>query len=281
MNQPGQPRVLGLPDELINEQGFIFSSYEKLHPGETPWAGLKAQYKDGALPVYADANSLEWIMHKKVGDEILLNGKDKVRVNGALSGGIFAEVLLISEENFIKLYGSNGGYNYFLIRTTEGQEEKVAAELRKELGGADYTVTKTSELLSSFAKVENTYLFTFQILGGIGFLLGTFGIIAVLLQNVYERRQEFALQIALGFKKSLLVRQVILENGLLLAIGLLAGSLLSFAVSLPYIFKMHSRLNLAIPVITLLGMFFLGLISCFIAAYYSLRGSLLEGLKAE
>ncbi|MFH1074800.1 MAG: ABC transporter permease [Candidatus Firestonebacteria bacterium] len=281
INQPGQPRVLGIPEEIINERGFAFSSYEKLKPGETPWAGLKAQYKNGALPVYADANSLEWILHKKIGEEILLNGKYSVKVSGALSGSIFADVLLISEENFIKIYGSNGGYNYFLIRTKEGREEEVLTALRRELGGAGYTVAKTSELLSAFANVQNIYLFTFQILGGLGFLLGTFGIIAVLLQNVYERRQEFALQSALGFKKSLLVRQVMLENGLLLVIGLFIGFLASFAVSLPYIMKMHKRLDFTLPVITLLGMLLLGLSSCAVAAYYSLKGNLIEALKSE
>ncbi|OGF49090.1 MAG: hypothetical protein A2231_04620, partial [Candidatus Firestonebacteria bacterium RIFOXYA2_FULL_40_8] len=281
INQPGEPRVLGLPDKVLNEPGFIFSSYGKIKPGETPWTGLKAKELNGTYPAYADANSLQWILHKKIGEEILVNGSSKIKVNGALSGSIFAEVLLVSEENFIKLYGSNGGYNYFLIRTKEGTEDEVIAGLQKELGGAGYTVTKTSEILSAFAGVQNTYLFTFQILGGLGFLLGTFGIIAVLLQNVYERKQEFALQLALGFKKNSLVRQIILENGLLLLTGLLLGSFLSFAISLPYIMKMHSRLNLALPVITLLSMLLLGLVSCSIAAYYSLKGNLLEGLKME
>jgi len=281
INQPGQPGVLGLPEKILNEQGFIFSSYGKIKPGETPWAGLKGRDNNGAFPVYADANSLEWILHKKIGDELLVDGENKVKVNGALSGSIFAGVLLVSEENFIKMYGSTGGCNYFLIRTGEGKEDEVLSELQKELGGAGYTVMKTSELLSAFANVQNTYLFTFQILGGLGFLLGTFGIIAVLLQNVYERKQEFSLQFAVGFKKSRLVRQVIFENGILLITGLGVGFIASLVISLPYIIKMHNRLDFTLPVTTLLGMLLLGLISCSIAAYFSIRGSLLEALKSE
>ena len=38
--------------------------------------------------------------------------------------------------------------------------------------------------------MENTYLSTFQTLGGLGLVLGTFGLAAVLLRNVLERRRE-------------------------------------------------------------------------------------------
>lgn len=281
VNLPAQPGVLGLPEQIINEKGFIFSYYEKTAGTETPWAGLKQKYKNGALPVYADANSLEWILHKKRGDELVLNGKDTVIVSGTLSGSIFAETLLISEQNFIKIFGSNGGYNYFLISTQEGQEDAVKIQLQKELGGAGYTVTKTAELLSAFANVQNTYLFTFQILGGLGFLLGALGIMAVLLQNVYERKPEFALQTALGFTRRRLIAQIVFENVLLLTIGLFTGFLASLAISLPYILKMHNRLDFTLPLLTLLSMFLLGLISCSLAAYYSLKGNLLESLKSE
>ena len=278
VSQPGEPKVLGLPESILNGDSFTFASAPS---GVIPWAGLKAGEKDGVLPAYADGNSLEWILHKKIGDEIIVNGSYKAKVNGTLSGSIFAGVLLISEANFIKVYGSNGGYNYFLIRAKEGKEDEVMALLQKELGGAGYTVTKTSELLSAYAGIQNTYLFTFQILGGIGFLLGTFGIIAVLLQNVYERKREFALQAAIGFKKSRLAGQIIFENSLLLATGLLFGTLGALAISLPYIMKMHNRLDFTLPGITLTGMLLLGLASCSLAAYYSVRGNLVEALKSE
>lgn len=281
INQPSLPKVLGLPDEVMNEKGFIFSKYKEFGGGKTPWFGLNVKEENGVFPAYADANSLVWILHKKIGDEILLSGEKKLAVKGTLSQSIFAETLLVSEENFVKLYGSKGGHNYFLIRTKEGKEEEVAAELRKELGSAGYTVTKTSELLAAFAGVQNTYLFTFQILGGIGFLLGTFGIIAVLLQNVYERRQQFALKSALGFSRGFLIRLIIFENSLLLVVGLILGTLLAVAVSLPYKISMHNPVNLTLPILTLLGMLVLGLLSCSITAYYSIRGNLVSALRFE
>ena len=51
----------------------------------------------------------------------------------------------------------------------------------------------TAERLAEFHAVENTYLSTFQTLGGLGLLVGTVGLAAVLLRNVLERRRELAL----------------------------------------------------------------------------------------
>lgn len=47
--------------------------------------------------------------------------------------------------------------------------------------------------------MQNTYLSTFLVLGGLGVLLGTLGLGAVLLRGVVERRGELALLRELGF----------------------------------------------------------------------------------
>ena len=65
--------------------------------------------------------------------------------------------------------------------------------------GAD--ATGTAERLAQFHRVENTYLSTFQTLGGLGLLLGTVGLATVLLRNVLERRRELALLGAVGFRR--------------------------------------------------------------------------------
>ena len=54
-------------------------------------------------------------------------------------------------------------------------------------------VESTAERLAGFHRVENTYISTFQTLGGLGLLVGTIGLAAVLLRNVLERRRELAL----------------------------------------------------------------------------------------
>ena len=67
-----------------------------------------------------------------------------------------------------------------------------------EAEGFGAVATGTAERLASFHRVENTYLSTFQALGGFGLLLGTVGLATVLMRNVLERRRELALLGAVG-----------------------------------------------------------------------------------
>ena len=70
--------------------------------------------------------------------------------------------------------------------------------MRCPIFGGD--ATSTAERLARFHRVENTYLSTFQTLGGLGLLLGTVGLATVLLRNVLERRRELALLAAVGYR---------------------------------------------------------------------------------
>src|SRR5204863_8811878 len=86
-----------------------------------------------------------------------------------------------------------------------------------------FAVTPTAQRLEAFLAVENTYILTFQALGGLGLLLGALGLAVVLLRSVWERRGELALLRALGFRRSALGWLVLAENGYLLLLGLSVG----------------------------------------------------------
>ena len=86
--------------------------------------------------------------------------------------------------------------------------------------GAD--ARSTADRIAEFHRVENTYLSTFQTLGGLGLLLGTVGLAAVLLRNVLERRRELALLGAVGYGLPRLFVIVVTESALLLISGLAA-----------------------------------------------------------
>ena len=79
---------------------------------------------------------------------------------------------------------------------------------------ADYGVDAVSSAarLEAFHRVENTYLATFQTLGGLGLILGTVGLGAVLLRNVLERRRELALMRAVGYNARHLSLMVLAEK---------------------------------------------------------------------
>ena len=67
--------------------------------------------------------------------------------------------------------------------------------------------------------VQNTYISTFQTLGALGLLLGTFGLAAVQIRSVLERKKELGLMRAIGFQRNTLAKMVVLENAWLLIIG--------------------------------------------------------------
>ncbi|HVJ67701.1 MAG TPA: ABC transporter permease, partial [Caulifigura sp.] len=64
---------------------------------------------------------------------------------------------------------------------------------------------------------------TFQTLGGLGLLLGVFGVSAVMLRNVFERRGEIALLRAVGWQNARTGFTVLGENLLLVGWGLVTG----------------------------------------------------------
>ena len=83
---------------------------------------------------------------------------------------------------------------------------------------------RPAERLAAFHRVENTYLSTFQALGGLGLLLGTIGLATVMFRNVLERRRELALLRAVGYDRGRISMMILAEAALLLGAGLAAGA---------------------------------------------------------
>ena len=75
----------------------------------------------------------------------------------------------------------------------------VAQALEDGWSSEGMDVRFSSEVLARFLGVQNTYISAFQSLGALGLLLGTFGLAAVQLRSVLERKREFALMQAVGF----------------------------------------------------------------------------------
>ena len=98
---------------------------------------------------------------------------------------------------------------------------------------AGLEVTQTEKRLAAFNAVQNTYLNTFQILGGLGLLLGSAGMGIVVLRNVLERRSELAVLLAIGFRKRNLRWLVLSEHAALLWLGISLGIFAALVAVLP------------------------------------------------
>jgi ABC-type antimicrobial peptide transport system permease subunit len=158
----------------------------------------------------------------------------RFRVVGLLENSVLQGSLLIDEEHFKDLFPNLSGYRYFLIQTAEGKRAAVTAALEDRLGDEGFDVVSSSRVLEQLLAVQNTYLSTFQSLGALGLLLGTFGLAAIQLRSVIERRGELALLRATGFTRRSLARMVLIENVGLLMTGLAIGVLAALMAVLPH-----------------------------------------------
>src|SRR5205807_1664932 len=136
--------------------------------------------------------------------------------------------------------------------------EKLKELLQTALADFGFEVTPTRDKLQTYLNVENTYLSTFQVLGGFGLLLGALGLAVVLLRNVWERRGELALLRALGYRHRALGWLVFSENAALLLLGLGAGVGSAAAAVAPHVLTGEgavpwARLGLLLGLVLIVG----------------------------
>ena len=285
--QPRNPRIIAPGDDFVRSSRFGFQNSIAGNAEEkaNPWLLVNREFPDGAIPVIADANSLNYVLHLGLGDDFILNhptGPIKLRVVASLADSIFQSELLMADSNFTRLFPEQEGYRFFLIDVpAPEQASAVAASLEQGLSDSGFDVTSTNERLANFHRVENTYLSTFQMLGGLGLLLGTVGLGAVLLRNVFERRRELALLRAVGYNSSHFTLMVVAENALLLFSGLISGTVCALLAISPVFFERGGRLpNISLGVL-LLAVLISGLTISLIATWAALKSPLLPALKAE
>jgi ABC-type antimicrobial peptide transport system permease subunit len=284
--QPRHPRILGAGDAFIQRGRFSFqeSLAQTKEEKENPWVLLNRERPDGAVAVIADANSMTYVLHRKLGDEIVVsksNGEPvRLRLVAALADSIFQSELLMGDANFLRLFPEQGGYSYFLLEVAPEASSVAAAVLEEQLADFGFDVIPTSERLASFHRVENTYLSTFQTLGGLGLVLGTLGLATVLLRNVLERRRELALLRAIGYNSRHFVLMVITENAFLVSCGLLTGSLCALVAIGPAFVSRGGHFP-ALSMWLLLSVFVTGLFASLAATIAALRTPLLPSLRAE
>jgi ABC-type lipoprotein release transport system permease subunit len=284
---PVNPRILGVSQRVIESGRFAFqgSLAESDADRANPWTLLTRTSPDAAIPIAADANSMTYVLHKKLGDEIVVqHGAARVRLRlvAALADSIFQGELLMSESNFVRLFPEQQGYRFLLIDAPAAQAASLGETIERTASDLGADATPAAQRLAEFHAVENTYLSTFQSLGGLGLLVGTLGLAAVLLRNVFERRREIALLRAVGYAPANLFSIVAAENAVLLGCGLAVGAISALVAIAPTALERGVR----IPVssggwLLLLAVVAAALLSSLVATRAALRESLLAALRSE
>lgn len=294
---PSRPRVIGVPRDLAEENRFPFGAHlgERPEEIENPWRLLWRDRDPGAaIPVIGDQNSMTYVLKWPVGEERVFpigegGAPVRLRLVGTLWDSVFQGELLMAEEDLLETLPVPDGYRLFLTEWEEppqGEGALAAAEAE-----ADRTLTSalvdygavtisTRARLEEFHQVENTYLSTFQALGGLGLLLGTFGLGAVLLRNADERRQEWALLRAAGYRRGDFLKLGFWENALLLSAGLAAGSVAAVIAILPVLGQRDAGGSITLLTLLLAGVLAFGLGAGALAARAAADRPILESLRA-
>jgi putative ABC transport system permease protein len=285
--EPTNPRILGVGQRFIDAGRFTFQGALAASDADraNPWTLLTRPLPDGVVPIAADANSMTYVLHKKLGDEIVLTDGDRpirLRLVAALSDSVFQGELLMSEANFLRLFPEQQGYRVLMVDVPVQKAAEVAAAIESTASDLGADAIPTAQRLAEFHAVENTYLSTFQTLGGLGLLVGTIGLAAVLLRNILERRRELALLRAVGYGRGDLFTIILAENAVLLGWGLAVGALSAFVAIAPAAIERGARLPLTLGGwLLLVAVLAAGLVSSVIATRAALRAPLIGALRAE
>ncbi len=293
LNRALTPRLLGVnPDLLQQRNAFTFADVMKGLLPDKRWLLLRGSRVNpdtappaDEIPAIGDENSIVWALGKKIGDTVdYTDGqgrKFKLRLVGALANSVLQGSLVIDEAEFIKRFPGETGYRMFLVDAPSNSAPQVAASLTRALQNAGLELTPAAQRLNEFNAVQNTYLSTFQVLGGLGLLLGSAGLGVVVLRNVQNRRGELALLLAVGFRRRAVQRLVLTEHALLLALGVGVGVLAAVVGTMPALLSPGSRIPYASLTMTLLAVLLNGFLWTWLATRLALRGRLLDALRNE
>ena len=285
LNRAQRPRVLGVnPDALASRKAFTFAATID-DTTDNPWDLLRLKTDDGTIPAIGDNASIMWALGKQVGDVLEYPDPDergrplRFKLVGGLANSILQGSLLIDEATFLDRFPSRSGYNSFLIDAPVSRAEKIAESLSYSLRDNGLELTRATRRLAQLNAVQNTYLGTFQILGGLGLLLGSAGLGVVVLRNVLERRGELAVLLALGFRRGALRRMILTEHVALLVLGLLTGIIAAAVAVIPAVRSATGELPYQRLALTMLGVFVCGLVCTTAASLWALRGRIIESLR--
>ena len=299
------PTLLGTPQRMIERGGFKFVGADRPNPWTLLTESLPPEEGVPTYPALGDMNTLQYSLKKGVGSTIGVPDDEhpqyRLKIVGMFDSSVFQGVLLLSEADFLKVAPERVGAEYFLIGLSgegaknEGDDQRTSNAatssnadalalreiLESKLAPFGFDAERVADRLAGFLAVQNTYLSTFQTLGGLGLLLGTLGLATVMLRNVLERRSELALLRAVGFRNSRLAWLVMGENAFLLLWGLAAGAASALLAMFPHIRSVGGEVPWTSLSAILASVCVVGMLAALGAVREAVRTPIVETLRGE
>jgi len=238
LNQIAAPSILGIDsDFLVETESFSFAATLDGLELENPWDALKIPAKENVIYGIADQTVLMWGLKMAVGDTLSIVAESGEALHIVFAGGLKASVfqgsILIGRENFSRFMPSIAGSTLFLARGNPDMKEVYKGDISDLFNSYGLNVEYTEERLASFYEVTNTYLTVFMTLGGLGMILGVFGLGLIMMRNIESRKREYAFLMATGFTPQKLRIMVYKEYMLILFAGIITGTLPAIIATMP------------------------------------------------
>ena len=238
LNQVSTPPVLGVDPEELNGR-FSFVTRTDHLDSERPWLTLQQELPGGVVPAIADETVIKWGLGMEVGDTLHYvnsRGKDMdLLLVGGLAPSVFQGRVIISNEHFLEHFPESSGTHVFLVDGAISDTAAIRAEIERGMRDFGWDMEMAVRRLAEFNSITNTYLSIFLVMGALGLLLGTFGLVVVLSRSIMERKQEIALLKAVGYGRKTIRRLVVREYMILLLMGIGSGFLTAIIATLPSI----------------------------------------------
>ena len=238
------------------------------------------------VPGIANLGDIVWGLGKAVGDTVAYADESGRIYHVKLMAGLVPSILqghvLIAERQFVRRHPSQGGARVLLVEAPPGRDvSALERRLTTRLADAGLACTPTARRLMEFSSVENTYLAIFMLLGGLGVLLGSAGLGVVAARNIVERRAEWALLRAVGFRSRPLRRLVFAEHAALALAGTLLGTLSAAVAVAPALASPEASVPWRGLVLTLAAVLAGSLLWIALACWAATRGPALAALRDE
>ena len=131
--EPRQPRIVGVGHDFIAAGRFRFrarSTVRRRAGQPLAAARTRPQRRRRRFPVIADANSMTYVLHKGLGDEIVIeqDGRPiRLRLVAALADSILQGELVMSDAHFKSLFPDQPGYRMLLVEAPAARVSDLAA----------------------------------------------------------------------------------------------------------------------------------------------------------
>ncbi len=287
MNRAQNPKLLGVDPRLFSSRkAFSFvSTVDGDTSPQQAWKLLDRKFDDGSIPAIVDQSTAMWALGKSIGDTLTYKDESgasfQIRLVGFLANSIFQGAVLISDQNCVQKYPSVSGYRVLLMDIPKPFRSEYRGILMNSLQDLGIEMTPCGERLAAFFAIQNAYLSIFQILGGLGLILGSIGVGVVVMRNILDRRSEFALMRALGFSHSSIRWMIVTEHAFLLILGLGCATLSGITASLPALRFHLSTFPFLSLTLTLILILLSGLFWIYLSTLIALRENLLTSLRSE